>query len=270
MVRPERKTERPLAIASAVLAVCVLAVIGYQSLNDPLRSDELLTMNLLSAATLPKLWRGIALGIDGNPPLYLTLAWLVIAPLQKLVSSVVTLKLANLLIAAAGVVVLGRLARRLVSIAALLFVTLSVSFIYDASVLRTYALYFLAAALAALFQQRLIERRQGSDIVWLALANVALAMSHTFGIVYVGIIAFAGWLSQLRGSKPTLLPIAMAVIPAVLAVAGWIPFLLEQLHVDKPYSWILPPQFAELLEAVFGSVVVLWISILEAACLIAA
>ena len=275
MVPTERKTERLLAIASAVLAVCVLAVIGYQSLNDPLRSDELLTMNLLSAATLPKLWRGIALGIDGNPPLYLTLAWLVITPSQKLVSSVVTLKLANLLVAAAAVVVLGRLARRLVSIAAsrigaLLFVTLSVSFIYDASVLRTYALYFLAAALAVLCQQRLIERGRRSDIVWLALANAALAMSHTFGIVYVGIIALAGWLSTLRGSKATLLPIAISVIPAVLAVAGWIPFLLGQLHVDKPYSWILPPQASELLEALFGSVVALWISILEAGCLIAA
>ena len=98
---------------------------------------------------------------------------------------------------------LGRLARRLVSAAAcwigvVLFVTLSDQFIYIATELRTYALYFLMAALAALCQQRLIERGRPLDIAWLALANVGLAMSHTFGIAYVGIIALAGWLSRLR------------------------------------------------------------------------
>jgi hypothetical protein len=273
MTPTELRVQRTLTVATALLVVCALAVVGYQSLNDPLRSDELLTTHLLSAATLPKLWKGIALGIDGNPPFYLTAAWLIIQPLPKLVSSVATLKLVNLFVAAAGVVVLGRLARRLVSpaaawIGALLFVSLSSALLYDASVLRTYALYFLAAALAALCQQRLIERRQPSDIAALALANVALAMSHTFGIAYVGIIAFAGWLSQPRGRL--LGSIVIAVIPAVLAMVAWSPFLLEQLQVAKPYSWILPPTVPDLLEAVFGSVVTLWISILEAACLIAA
>jgi len=262
-------------MGSALLIVGALAVIGYQSLNDPLRSDELLATNLLGATSLPKLWRGIALGIDGNPPLYLTAAWLIIQPLPKLVSSIAALKLVNLVAAAAGVALLGRLARRLASPAAcwmgaLLFVTLSSGFIYDASVLRTYALYFLVAALAALCQQRLIERRRSSDIVWLALANVALAMSHTFGIAYVGIIAFAGWLSAPRGDRSLLVPIAIAVAPAVLTVVAWSPFLLEQLQVAKPYSWVIPPNLSELLDAVFGSVIMVWISIVEAGCLIGA
>ena len=275
MIPAERRVERFLTVASALLAVFAFAVVGYQSLNDPLRSDELLTTDLLSAATLPKLWKGIALGIDANPPLYLTAAWLTIQPLAKVASSVVTLKLLSLAFAATGVVVLSRLARRLVSptaswIGALLFMTLSSGFIYDASLLRTYALYFLAAALAALCQQRLIERRRRSDIAALALANLALAMSHSFGIVYVGIIAFAGWLSRPRGDGRLLGLIVIAVIPAVLAVAGWSPFLLQQLQVAKPYSWILPPTVADLLEAMFGSVVTLSISIPEAACLIAA
>lgn len=259
----------------ALLAACALAVIGYQSLNDPLRSDELFTTSLLNAATLPKLWKGIALGLDGNPPLYMTAAWLIAHALPKLVSSVATLKLVNVVAAAAGVAVLGRLARRLVSpaacwIGALLFVTLSSGFIYDASVLRHYALYFLAAALTAFCQQRLIERRQRSDIAWLALANVALALSHTFGSAYVGIIAFAGWLSRPRGDRALLVPIVIAVAPAVLAVVAWSPFLFEQLQVAKPYGWMTPPSLSELLDAVFGSVVMLWISIFEAGCLIAA
>src|ERR1700752_4751167 len=241
MVTTEVRVQRYLTLASALLVVCALAVIGYQSVNDPLRSDELFTTYLVNAATLPKLWKGIVNGLDGNPPLYMTAGWLIIHPLPKLVSAVATLKLVNLLMAAAGVAVLGLLARRLVSsaacwIGALLFVTLSFGFIYDASVLRHYALYFLAAASAALCQQRLIERRQPSDIAWLALAHVALAMSHTFGSAYVGIIAFAGWLSRPRGDKALLVPIVIAVIPAVLAVVAWSPFLLEQLQVVKPYN----------------------------------
>ncbi len=275
MFTTEPRVQRFFTMAMALLAVCALAVVGYQSLNDPLRSDELFTTNLVNAATLPKLWKGIALGLDGNPPLYMTAAWLIVAPLPKLVSSVATLKIVNLVVAAAGVVVLGQLARRLVSsaaswIGALLFVTLSSGFIYDASVLRHYALYFLAAALAAFCQQRLIERRRPSDIAWLALANVALAMSHTFGSAYVGIIAFAGWLSRPRGDRTLLVPMVIAIAPAVLAVVAWSPFLFEQLQVVKPYGWIMPPAPSDLLDAVFGSVVMLWISIFEAGCLVAA
>jgi hypothetical protein len=273
MITTEFSLQRSLAVASALLAAGALAVIGYQSLNDGLQADELLTTNLLAAATLTKLWRGIALGIDGNPPLYLTAAWLIIHPLPKLVSSVAALKLVNIIAAAAGVALLGRLARRLASpaacwVGALLFVTLSSGFIYDASVLRTYALYFLTAALATFRQQRLIERDRPSNVAWLALANIALAMSHTFGIVYVGILAVAGWLSLPR--RTLLVPILIAVIPAVFAVAAWSPVLLEQLEVDKPYGWMMPPSALELLDAVFGSVITLWISIFEAGCLIAA
>jgi len=275
MLTTELRAQRFLTIAIALLAACVLAVIAHQSLNDAaLIGDELFTTNLMNAASLPKLWEGVARGIDGNPPLYMTTAWLIIHPLSKLVSSVATLKLVNIVAAALGVVVLVQLARRIVSpaaswIGALLFVTLSTNFIYDATVLRHYALYFLAAALAAFCQQRLIERRRSSDIAWLALANVGLAMSHTLGSAYVGIIAVAGWLSQPREDRALLVPMVLAVAPAVLAMAAWSPFLFEQLEVAKPYGWIVPPPLSELLDALFGSVLVLWISVFEAGCLIA-
>jgi hypothetical protein len=66
-------------------------------------------------------------------------------------------------------------------------------------------------------------------------------------------------LSQPRGRL--LGSIVIAVIPAVLAVAAWCPFLLEQLQAARPYSWVLPPAVPDLLEAVFGSVDTLWISV---------
>src|SRR5579871_2483787 len=223
MLPANARMQRSFTLVIALLAACALAVVGYQSLNDPLRSDELFTTSLLNAATLFKLWKGIALGLDGNPPLYMTVSWLIIQPLPVLVSPVAALKLVNLVAAATGVVVLGQIARRIVSptatwIGVLLFVALSHGFIYDASVLRHYAFYFLAAAVAAFCQQRLIERRRATDIAWLALANIALAMSHTFGSAYVGIIAIAGWLSRPRGDRALLGPMVIAVAPAMLAV----------------------------------------------------
>src|SRR6185437_9869362 len=98
MFTTEPRVQRFFTMAMAMLAVCALAVVGYQSLNDPLRSDELFTTNLVNAATLLKLWKGIARGLDGNPPLYMTAAWLIVAPLPKLVSSVATLKILNLVV----------------------------------------------------------------------------------------------------------------------------------------------------------------------------
>ena len=260
-------------VALTLLVVCAFAVIGYRSLSDALWSDELLTTSLLSADSLAKLWAGIRLGIDGNPPLYLTAAWLIVKPFTAS-ASVPLLKLINLALAAAGVLVLVQIARRVASrtacwIAALLFATLSNAFIYVASELRTYSLYFLLAALAALCQQRLIERRGAAEVVMLALSNVGLAMSHTFGIGYVGVIALAGWLSMPRGERPTKAILA-AVAPALIAVALWSPFLRDQLQVAKPYNWMLPPPLAVLIETLFDSNATLLIAMIEIAVVSAA
>ena len=260
-------------IVVAPLAACALATIGFRSIHNALWSDEFLTTNLLQASSLPKLWAGIALGIDGNPPLYLTLAWFILQLLPKAIPSVLILKLVNLGLAGSGVAVLFRLARRLASpaacwIGALMFITLGEAFIYVASELRTYALYLLMAALAALCQQRLIEDRRLPNVAWLALVNVGLAMCHTFAIVYVGIIAVAGWLSRPR-DKTLLRAIIVAAVPSIIAVVAWSPSLLDQLEVAKPYSWILPPSLSVLSETLFGSDAMLLISILEATCLLA-
>lgn len=266
---------RTLPLICALLIGGMLAIVAVRTTGDQLWSDELLTTNLLTADSLRKLWAGIALGIDGNPPLYLTAAWLLTRPLPDFAATVLLLKLVNVALAAAGVATLWRIARRMVSanacwIGAVLFVTLAEAYLYAASELRTYALYFVVAALAVLCQQRLIERRGFVDAVLLALAFAALAMTHTFGIAYVGCIALAGCLSQPRGGKPVLLFTALAVVPAVLALLAWSPSLLQQLQVAKPYNWMLPPPLSALLDTLFGSDMVLWLAVLEACCLAAA
>ncbi|WP_407157767.1 hypothetical protein [Bradyrhizobium sp. STM 3557] len=266
---------RSLARICALVIGGMLAIVAVRSVSDQLWSDELLTTNLLTANSIRKLWAGIALGIDGNPPFYMTAAWLLTRPLPDFAASVVLLKLLNVVLAAAGIAALCRVARRIASanacwIGAALFIPLSDAFIYAASELRTYALYFLMAALAVLCQQRLIEQRRRIDVAWLALANLGLAMAHTFGIAYVGCIALAGWLSQPRDGRRLFPLIVIAVLPAIVAVAAWSPSLIRQLAVAKPYNWMMQPTLSGLADILFGSDVMLWLSTLEACCLLAA
>ena len=52
-------------------------------------------MTLVQADSLPRLWSGIIGGIDGNPPLYLTMSWLIVHAMPRAISSVAALELTN-------------------------------------------------------------------------------------------------------------------------------------------------------------------------------
>ncbi len=65
-------------VLCALIAGCAIAAFSFRSLQQPLWSDEILTTSLLEANSLSKLWSGITLGIDANPPLYMTAAWLIV------------------------------------------------------------------------------------------------------------------------------------------------------------------------------------------------
>jgi hypothetical protein len=259
--------------AFAIIAVCMIAVGAFRSLNEPLWSDELLTTNLLQAGSLTKLWSGIALGIDGNPPLYLTAVWLIIQAVPKAFPLVPFLKLISLGLTIATICLLFRLGRRFASLTAcgvgcILLAMLNDNVAFVASELRTYALYFFMAALAVLLQLRLIEHGRVRDAVLLALAYVGLTLVHTFGIAYVGCIALAGWLSQLRGER-SYSQLIVTIGPAIIALTGWSPFLLQQLEVAKPYGWMERPGLPELLEVLFASKAAMCVAILELVCIAA-
>jgi hypothetical protein len=266
---------RPLQAACALIACCTIAIFVFRSLGTALWLDELLTLTLVQAASLPKLWSGIVAGIDGNPPLYLTVAWLIVHAMPQAFSPVVVLKLTNVAMTMAATFALYRVSRRVASalacwIGALLFAALNDNLIYTALELRTYALYFLMAALAVLFQQRLIERRRTRDIVVLALLYAGLTLAHTFGIVYVACIALAGWLSQLRDGNHHWRPIAAAAAPAIVVLICWIPFFLKQSAIGRPYIWFGRPGLPDLLESVFASRPSMWIASNELYCLVSA
>ncbi len=263
---------RLLKAFCAMIACGAIVLFAFRLWADPLWLDELLTLILVQADSLPKLWAGIVSGIDGNPPLYLTIAWLMAHALPSSVSIAAWLKAANLLMAAAATVILYRVSRRAASalaawMGAFLFVTLNDNLAYVAFELRTYALYFLLAAFAVLFQQRLNVRHRPRDIALLGIIYAALALSHTFGIVYVGCIALAGFLSRFRGGWQAARPTVLAVLPALLAFAGWLPFFIQQSTVGRPYMWIAPPELSDLLETLFASKPSMWIALIQIYCL---
>lgn len=251
-----------------MLACAATAVLVFRSLQGHLWLDELLTLTLVQAASLPKLWTGIVTGIDGNPPLYLTLAWLLVHVTPASLSPVAVLKSANVLATMAAMAVLWRVSLRISSplaawIGGFLFLALNDNLTYVAFELRTYALYFLLAALAMLLQQRLIERGRGSDLVMLAIVNAALALAHTFGIAYVICIGLAGALSHHRDAWRDLKPTVLAVSPAVVVFVCWLPFFIGQSAVGRPYIWIGRPDLADLLQSIFAAPLLMWISAIE-------
>lgn len=249
--------QRALKAGALAVALAAVALFAARAVPSRLWLDELYTVTLLGADSLPKLWQGIVLGIDGNPPLYLTLAWMIARAVPWL-PWVAVLKGVNVLLTAAALLALYRLGLRAASrtaawIAVFLLAALNDSVVFVAFELRAYALYFLLAALCALFQQRLVERRRRRDVGALAALYVALTLVHGFGILYVGCIALAGALSQWRQGWRGPLTSLAATLPAVAALACWMPFVIRQTQVVQPYSWITAPGLSELLQSLFSS-----------------
>jgi hypothetical protein len=258
----------------ALIASAAVVIFLWRSFAEPLWLDEVLTVTLVQAHSLPKLWAGIIAGIDGNPPLYLTLAWLITHALPS-AASIAALKLASVIMTIAAIFTLYRGSLRVASPLAswtgiLLFVALNDNLIYVVLELRTYALYFLLAALAVLFQQRLIEHRRTGDAVALGLVYAALTLAHTFGIVYVVCFAIAGWLSQIRSGWHHAKLTVLATSAAIAVFACWIPFLIEQSALGRPYLWFGRPGVSDLLQTVFSSPLSTWVGILELYCLVSA
>lgn len=259
---------RTLKIACGALVGCAAVLFLWRGLDARLWMDELLTLILVQAPSLSKLWAGVIGGMDGNPPLYFSLAWLIAQSVPPGVSLVVVLRLVNVLATVAAVFALYRVSRRVASahaawIGVFLFLATNENVFFVALELRTYAMYFLMAALAILCQQRLIEQGRRSDLILLGLCYVGLTLIQTFGIAYVVSIALAGWLSRLGGGWRHARPLVVAAIPAAAIMACWSPFLLGQSQVAQPYNWIEAPDTAEFIRSIFPSPAAAWLAALE-------
>lgn len=256
------------------IAVVVLAVVIFvdRSFDAKLWLDELFTISLMKAASLPDLWAAIVSGIDGNPPLYMTAAWLILHALPRSISWIATLTWLNVAFVAAALAILFRISRRLVSapaswMAVFLFAAFNDGITYLVLELRTYALYFLMMATCVLFQQRLLERRSRADFILLSFLYCLLALTHTFGILYVLCIGLSACISTFRRDRTAAKLSLLAMVPALLVFAAWLPFLLTQMQVAKPYGWIPRPGFIELVKTVFPTPLSALAGLLEMACL---
>jgi hypothetical protein len=262
----------PLRAAAAVIALIALAAFEIRSFDTHMWTDEIFTVTLVQASSLLKLWAGIVSGIDGNPPLYLTLSWMLAHVTPSSPSVVVILRTASLMMTIAATLMLYRFSLRSASRLAawtgsFLFVALNTNLTVLATELRTYALYYFLAVLAVLLQQRLSERGRTIDAVLLVLGYAALALSHNFGIVYVGCIALSGIFSQWGQGWRQLRLAILAPIPAVVLVACWIPFFIQQSAVGKPYLWITSPDLGQLLLIVWSTPLAMCLAVVELFCI---
>jgi hypothetical protein len=172
----------------------------------------------------------------------------------------------------AALAVLFRIGRRLVSspaswMAVFLFAAVNDGAIYLAFALRTYALFFLITTACILFQQRLIENHRRADFILLGILHCLLVLAHTFGIVYVLCIGLSALLSTAGNDRTAAKLSLLATAPAVLAFACWLPFLLMQMEVSKPYSWMPRPGILELVRSAFPSPLSALVGLGQMACL---
>jgi hypothetical protein len=256
--------------ASVVLLAAVIFV--SRSFDAKRWLDDLFTVNLMAAASLPDLWAAIMSGIDANPPLYMTVAWLVVHALPRSVSWIEALTWLNVAFIVAALAVLFSIGRRLVSssaswMAVFLFAAVNDGAIYLSLQLRTYALFFLITTACVLVQQRLMENHRRADLVVLGILHCLLVLVHTFGIVYMLCIGLSALMSTAVSDRNAAKLSLLAMVPAVLALACWLPVLLMQMEVSKPYSWMPRPGILELVRSAFPSPLSVLVGLGEIACL---
>ena len=272
---PRGPTAGP-ARALAAFAIALFAAASWrisQAAGHRLWLDELYTTTLIDTPGLAHVWDGALRGVDGNPPLYLSLAWLLthrlpVAPEQAL-------RLVNLVVLAAAALLLYRIARRFadpLSAATGLTLLCGVDGLVGYALLevRTYALY-LALVVATLWATlRLVDRPSRRRVVALAGIGVAATLAHSFGGFYVlatlgsaGIVAWTG-----RDGRRLRALAAGAALPA-LALGLWIKAsLAAQLAVATPYGWIPVPDGLDLLDALGGSWPLTLLLLLGLACFV--
>ncbi len=220
--------------------------------------DELYTLTLIGTPSLPHVWDGALRGVDGNPPLYLSLAWLLtrargVAPEAVLASF-------NLLVVAATAALLYRIGRRLadpLSVVAGLagLAATDGMVVYALLEIRTYALYLFLVTAALWGALRVMDRPTPGRTAALAALGTLATLAHSFGGFYVlAILSGAGLVALVRRDRAQGLALAAAACPAILALGLWIRIsLAAQLAVASPYGWIPVPGTIDLLIALTGS-----------------
>ena len=169
----------------SLLISCVLI-----SPKKELWVDEGYALQVITDRSTPHLLRALANGVDGGMPLYYLIAhgWSLLFG-----STLLCLRLLTSLLICVGVLVLWNGMRRFYSAAAVavgipLTLLTSELLLSQNAEIRFYGLFFACAALVIVLHSRLSEGQASPKlIIGAVLANVALLLSHLFGVLYSGV-----------------------------------------------------------------------------------
>ena len=249
---------RSVILIAAAVMLCAACWRVAASFGSMMWLDELYTTTLIAAPSLGHLWDGALRGVDGNPPLYLSLAWLVTSAVPADPERVLrTLNLVALAATAALVYRLGRRVANPLSVVAALATLPALDGLVEYSLLevRTYALYLLLVTATLSATLGVVDRPTSGRTVLLAGVGILATLAHSFGGFYVlATLGAAGLVCLAARDRRAAAALAVAAVPAAITLAGWIAVALPaQRIVATPYGWIPQPGLAVLLDALTGS-----------------
>ena len=253
---PSLERAAVLCVGIAMLGAACWRVVG--SFGSMMWLDELYTTTLIGAPSLGHLWDGALRGVDGNPPLYLSLAWLMAAAVPADPERV--LRAFNLIVLAATTALLYRIGRRVaapLSVVAALAALPALDSMVEFALLevRTYALYLFLVAATLHAALRVVDRASLGRTALLAGVGVMTTLAHSFAGFYVlATFGASGLVCIAAHDRRAAAALALAAIPTAITLAAWIVVAMPaQIAVATPYGWIPQPDMAVLLEALTGS-----------------
>jgi 4-amino-4-deoxy-L-arabinose transferase-like glycosyltransferase len=195
--------------------------------------DEIFTVNVTSGDDLGRVWSLIR-QTENTPPLYYVLGW---GWRQVVGSGDVDLRLLSALVGSLAVWPTALLARRVAGprhgataglLAGLLLAVNPLAH-WMGQEARTYALLLLVAGIAWLALVAALEDPTPGRLWRWALAAAALAWTHYFGLLVLGL----GWLLVLRRMRGTGAPILPRAAVAPLALSGAAALALVPIALDQ-------------------------------------
>lgn len=242
-------------------AFAMLCAAGWRidSSFDSMSSlDELYTVTLIDTPSLGHLWDGAVRGVDGNPPLYLTAAWLLTRLIPATPEHV--LRPFNLVLMAAAAALLYRIGRRVaapLSVAAgLAALCIADSMPVHALLeIRTYALYLFLVVLTLWATLRVVDRPSTARTAFLAVVGLSATLAHSFAGFYVlATLGAAGVVHAIGPDRRRLSALTVAALPTLATLLTWIWFSFPaQSAVASPYGWIPQPGALVLSAALTGA-----------------
>lgn len=244
-----------------LLGVAILTAAAWAiwcSLGRMMALDELYTTTLIRAPSFTHMVDGAVRGVDGNPPLYLSLGWLLVHALP--LAPEVLLRPLNLALLAATAVMLTRIGRRVadgpsVAISLLLLCALDDAIISALLEIRTYAFYLCLVTCTLWATLAVVDRPLAGRTAGLAAIGCLAALAHSFGGFYVAAtILPAALVCLVSRDRSRTTALGLAALPAIVTTVVWVLISFNrQLSVATPYGWIGRPTFAALFETLTGS-----------------